>query len=138
MPFHLAITPGGDTPIYRQIAEGVRRAILAGKVAPGDPLPSVRALAEELVVNPNTVMRAFADLAREGLVDAQPGRGFFIAERRQPYSRTERERRLRAAVETFVHAIAFLDFKPAEVLAPLRERLEGTEVQHNRGRKDES
>jgi len=120
MPLHLAITPGGDTPIYRQIAEGVRRAILAGKVAPGDPLPSVRALAEE------------------GLVDAQPGRGFFIAERRQPYSRTERERRLRAAVETFVHAIAFLDFKPAEVLAPLRERLEGTEVQHNRGRKDES
>jgi len=138
MPLHLAITPGGDTPIYRQIADGVRRAILAGKVAPGDPLPSVRALAEELVVNPNTVMRAFADLAREGLVDAQAGRGFFIAERRQPYSRAERERRLRAAVETFVNAIAFLDFKPAEVLAPLRERLEGTEAKQTPGKKDAS
>jgi len=138
MPLHLAITPGGDTPIYRQIADGVRRAILAGKVAPGDPLPSVRALAEELVVNPNTVMRAFADLAREGLVDAQAGRGFFIAERRQPYSRAERERRLRAAVETFVNAIAFLDFKPAEVLSPLRERLEEAEAQQTPGKKDAS
>ncbi len=137
MPLHLTINPGGESPIYRQIADGVRRAILAGKVAPGDPLPSVRGLAEELVVNPNTVMRAFADLAREGLIDAQPGRGFFVAERRQPYSRAERERRLQAAVETFVHAIAFLDFKPAEILSPLQKRLEAAAKQ-NPGKKDET
>ncbi|HRT09743.1 MAG TPA: GntR family transcriptional regulator, partial [Candidatus Paceibacterota bacterium] len=54
--FH--IRTGSDSPIYRQLTEQVRLAVATGKLAAGDPLPSVRALAEELVINPNTVARA--------------------------------------------------------------------------------
>ena len=125
MPIKIVITPGGDIPLYRQIADRVRQAIHTGKAAVGDPLPSVRALAEELVVNPNTVLKAFNDLVREGLIEAQAGRGFFIAARRQMYSKAERERRLRAAVDTFVGEVAFLDLVPADILALVRERLSG-------------
>ena len=56
----------------------------------GDQLPSVRALAEELVVNPNTVARAYADLAREGLLESRAGRGVFITRKRKVYSRARR------------------------------------------------
>lgn len=75
MAFCFQISIGSDSPIYRQLSEQVRLAVATGKLAMGDPLPSVRALAEELVINPNTVARAYAELARDGLIEARPGRG---------------------------------------------------------------
>jgi GntR family transcriptional regulator len=68
------INTGSDTPIYKQITDQARLAVTRGRLAVGDQLPSVRALAEELVVNPNTVARAYADLMREGLLESRAGR----------------------------------------------------------------
>jgi len=123
MALTISITSGSPQPIYRQIEDCVRRAILSGKAQPGEPLPSVRALAEELVVNPNTVVRAYSELAAEGLVAAQPGRGYFLAERRQTLSLAERRRRLAEAAATFAREAGFLDFSTRELLAAVEAAL---------------
>ncbi len=102
MGFRFEIVAGSGTPIYRQIVEGVRRAVIARALEPGEALPSVRALAEQVLVNPNTVARAYNELAGEGWIQSQPGRGMFVADRIPTASRSARGRRLRAAAEALV------------------------------------
>jgi GntR family transcriptional regulator len=75
------IDPSSHVPIYLQIADAVRAAVAAGVYRPGEALPSLRAMALETQVNPNTVQRAYDELEREGLIYAQRGRGLFVAER---------------------------------------------------------
>ncbi len=98
----LRTTPGSAVPIYRQIVEQVRAQIARGELAAGDPLPSVRAVAEELVVNANTVAKAYGELVRSGDLVSEPGRGLFVAEKKPALSAVERRRRLRVAVERLV------------------------------------
>ncbi len=74
----MAIDLNSSVPVYQQIADHVRRAIAAGVYRPGEMIPSLRALALELKVNPNTVQRAFEALEREGLVYARKGLGMFV------------------------------------------------------------
>ena len=76
----MAIDPYSSVPIYSQIVEHVRRAVAAGVYRPGEAIPSLRAMALELVVNPNTVQRAYEELEREGLVQARKGLGMFVTE----------------------------------------------------------
>src|SRR5215472_8656142 len=109
--FQMTITTGAGTPIYRQIVDQVRLGVATGALAPGDPLPSVRALADRLLINANTVAKAYADLVRDGVLASQQGLGFFVAsQKHQVYSRAERRRRLNQALEAFVHEAVFLDF----------------------------
>jgi GntR family transcriptional regulator len=119
----IQIALGSSVPIYRQIMDSVCRAIADGALEPGDPLPSVRALAERLVINPNTVARAYSELQREGIVDSQRGRGFSVAERRPVLSAEERRRRLDLALETFVSEIRLLNISPSEALDTLAEKM---------------
>jgi GntR family transcriptional regulator len=118
MPLGFSIAPAGDVPIYRQITRQVRAAVAQGRLVPGEQLPAIRALAEELVVNPNTVARAYQDLVREGLAEARAGVGLFVVARPRGLSREERARRLGEAVETFFHEAAALDcaFEEARML----------------------
>jgi GntR family transcriptional regulator len=74
------IDPRSPTPLYAQIASRVRMAVAAGELAPGDGLPSVRALARSLRVNPATVVQAYRDLAADGFVELRHGHGTFIKE----------------------------------------------------------
>ena len=127
MTLELSIATGSSLPIYKQIVDQVGMAIATGQILPGDALPSVRAVAERLVVNPNTVARAYGELAREGRVVSQPGKGLLVAPRRQILSEDERRRRLELALDGFVREIAFLDFEREEILPLLRQRLEGME-----------
>jgi GntR family transcriptional regulator len=76
----LKIDPHGHVPIYLQIVRGVRSAIASGALRPGDALPSLRALGVRLIVNPNTVQRAYDELEREGLIAPRRGVGMFVAE----------------------------------------------------------
>lgn len=124
MAIHLNITTGSGTPIYRQIVDQVRLAVATGAVAPGDEMPSVRSLAEQLVVNPNTVAKAYGELVRDGVLDSQQGKGFFVAPRRQIYSKAERLRRLRLAADAFVQEAVFLDFTADEIRGAVDEKLE--------------
>ena len=120
----IRVIPGSNAAIYRQIADQVRRAVASGELAIGDAMPSVRALAKELVVNPNTVAKAYAELVRDGVLETQPGRGAFVAKRRNVFSKAERLRRLDEALETAVSAAVTLDFTSDEILARMRSKLE--------------
>jgi GntR family transcriptional regulator len=74
------IDPRSPTPLYEQIAARIRVAVASGDLAPGDALPSVRALARELRVNPATVVQAYRDLALDGFVEMRHGQGTFVQE----------------------------------------------------------
>ena len=121
--FHINVTTGAGTPIYRQIIDQVRLAMATGALRPGQAMPSVRSLAERLVVNANTVVKAYAELVRDGVLESQQGTGFFAAEKRQIYSKAERLRRLRLAVDDFIHEAVFLDFSAEEIRKVVEEKL---------------
>ena len=121
--FHLNVTTGAGTPIYRQIIDQVRLGVATGALRPGQAMPSVRSLAERLVVNANTVVKAYAELVRDGVLESQQGMGFFVAEKRQIYSKAERLRRLRLAVDDFIHEAVFLDFSAEEIRKVVDEKL---------------
>lgn len=77
---NLTIDPNSHVPIYLQIVEGFRSALASGVIQTGDALPSLRTLGLELLVNPNTVQRAYDELEREGLIYSRRGVGMFVAE----------------------------------------------------------
>lgn len=87
------LVPGDPRPIYLQIVDEVRRAIIVGTLAPDDPLPSVRQLASDLRVNPNTVQFAYRELEREGAVYMRRGQGTFVSNSSTP--QVERNRLLK-------------------------------------------
>jgi GntR family transcriptional regulator len=121
--FHITITTGAATPIYRQIVDQVRLAVATGTLSAGDAMPSVRNLADRLVINFNTVAKAYAELVRDGVLESLQGKGFFVAPKRQIYSKAERLRRLRQAVDAFIHEAVFLDFPAHEIRAIVEEKL---------------
>jgi GntR family transcriptional regulator len=123
MPFHIEISTGSNTPIYRQIADQVRLAVAMGKLAVTDQLPTVRALAEELVLNPNTVARAYADLAREGIIESRPGRGVFIIQKRKVFSRDEGRRRLDPLLNSLIGEAMAMDFSRDELQDAFEKKL---------------
>ena len=92
----ISIDAADARPIYVQIMDEIKRAVVLGTVSPDDPLPSVRQLAGELRVNPNTVQQAYRELERDGLVYVRRGQGTFVA--RDGAEHSERERRELAAV----------------------------------------
>ena len=67
-------------PIYEQVKDSLRRLMVTGVLAPGDKLPSVRSMASQLSINPNTIQRAYAELESEGYVVSVTGKGSFVAE----------------------------------------------------------
>ena len=123
MKLSFNINTGSSVPIYRQITEQARLAVATGKLAVGDQLPSVRALAESLVVNPNTVARAYSDLAREGLIETQPGRGVFIIEKRKVLAREEGRRRLEPLMNTLISEGLAMNFSPDELKDAFEKKL---------------
>ena len=123
MKFDLQISTGSSVPIYRQIVDQVRCAVAAGTLGVGDRLPPVRALADRLVVNHNTVAKAYSDLARDGVIESRHGLGVFVARRRPMYTKAERVRRLEAALEAFVSEALVLDFDADEIEQALRRKL---------------
>ncbi|RYG70334.1 GntR family transcriptional regulator [bacterium] len=127
MALQFQIATGNNVPIYRQIADQIRRAISMGDLVPGDQLPTVRALAEQLIVNPNTVAKVYTMLAQEGVVEGYVGRGLFVAARRQLLSEEERERRLAVALDAFFNEVLFLDFSAEQIMELLSQKFKALE-----------
>jgi GntR family transcriptional regulator len=125
------INTGSNTPIYKQITDQVRLGVASGRLAVGDQLPSVRALAEDLVVNPNTVARAYADLISEGLLESRAGRGVFITQKRKIYSRAEGWRRLEPMLNALIGEAMILDFTRDELREAFEEKL--SKWKHQKG-----
>jgi GntR family transcriptional regulator len=120
MPLAFSVSPASDTPIFRQITQQIRTAVAIGKLRVGEQLPAVRALAEALVINPNTVARSYQELIREGILESRAGRGVFVSERREVYSVAERTRRLRLSAEHLCREAILLDVPLPEVSTLLK------------------
>lgn len=124
MAFTIRIVAGSTTPIYRQIVDQVTRGVASGELSVGESVPSVRQLARELVINPNTVAKAYAELVDSGFLETQAGKGFFVAKRRQVYTKAERLRRIDESIDQLVHQTLALDIEPEEIVQRLQDRFE--------------
>jgi GntR family transcriptional regulator len=101
----------------------VRRGVARGRLRPGARLPSVRVLSRELVVNPNTVARAYAELEREGTLNTRQGLGVFVAEPQKELSDTVRRERLAIALERFLTESVHLGFSADEVMSAVTKQI---------------
>lgn len=120
--FH--IRPESGEPIYRQLTRQITHAITSGALKPGDQLPTVRSLASELVVNPNTVARAYRELEQAGLAEGGPGRGTFVTFTPSPLLLKERKRRLQPYIDLLVAESRILGFSDEELTALLDQTLD--------------
>jgi GntR family transcriptional regulator len=108
-------------PVYRQLIDQVQAGIAAGVLSVGDQLPTVRQVAVDLVINPNTVARAYREMEIRGMVDTQQGSGTFIADKKIEFSKVERERRLGQLVGEFVSRAGGAGFTVEQLIEVLNE-----------------
>ena len=120
-PLMIQVATGDPRPIGRQIVDAVRMKIATGELSAGDQLPSVRGLAQQLTINPNTVAKAYAELTTEGWLESRQGMGLYVATPRQRLSDGERERRLDDAIGRFVNDVIPLGYPTDEVQARVAE-----------------
>jgi GntR family transcriptional regulator len=117
------IDPKSALPIYRQIIEQIRRSVAAGLLAPGDQLPSVRDLASQLLVNPNTVARVYRDLERDGLLETRRGQGTYIAASATALIESERRRLIADQLEVVARDIRAFGISEEAAVQMLRDTL---------------
>ena len=119
-PFRFRLEAASGVPVYRQIIDQVRGGLATGALMAGDQLPTVRQLAVDLAINPNTVMRAYRELELSGLIETQQGSGTFIGEGRLRNADAERERQLNQIVEETISRAGASGFSLDELIAALR------------------
>lgn len=100
----MRIEPDSSVPVFQQIADGIRSAVAAGVYQAGDLIPSVRAQAMALLVNPNTVQRAYEQLEREGLIQSRRGLGMIVAEDSKLAAKNGMETTIRTALSQAILA----------------------------------
>jgi DNA-binding transcriptional regulator YhcF (GntR family) len=120
-PFRFRLDAASGVPVYRQIIDQVQGGLASGALASGDQLPTVRQVAVDLAINPNTVLRAYRELEIRGVLDTQQGTGTFVANRKVAQDETERTRVLDQLVNEFVARAGAGGFTVRE----LAERLSG-------------
>jgi len=108
-------------PFYRQIIQQIERAILARRLEPGDRLPTIRALAIELKINPNTIAKAYGELEIRGIVVTQVGSGTFVSDKRVDLEDAERRKKIEERVARFVLDMEALGADRAEMIDLVRE-----------------
>jgi len=116
------ITSDDGVPIYVQIVNQVKYLVAAGRLTPGDEIPPIRVLAEQLLINPNTVARAYLELERTGVVTKRHGLGTYVSENRAPVSEREKLKILSSRSDALLTEARHLDVGLAELIKLLRER----------------
>ncbi|MDA1274217.1 MAG: GntR family transcriptional regulator [Verrucomicrobia bacterium] len=120
MQIHLS--PRDGLPIYRQIVNQVKYLVAAGRLAPGEELPPIRTLAEQLVINPNTVARAYLELEQAGLVNKRHGSGTYVSDNGSPLKRAERLKLMTQRIDALLAEARHLDVDLEEVIGLMRQR----------------
>lgn len=118
------IDSSSGVPIYLQIVAQVKYLVASGALAPGEEIPAIRVLAERLLVNPNTVARAYLELERAGIVTKRHGSGTYILDASSPLSRREKLKLLKQRVDALVVEASHLEIPLEEVVELLHERHE--------------
>jgi DNA-binding transcriptional regulator YhcF (GntR family) len=121
--FEFALDLHTGVPVYRQLIDQVRAAVASGALSAGDQLPTVRQLAVDLTINPNTVMRAYRELELGGLLETYQGTGTFISDKKPEKKTAERERQLGQMAGEFAARAGAAGFTLEELIERLRELL---------------
>ena len=119
--FAFRLDTHSGVPVYRQLIDQVQAGIATGMLSPGAQLPTVRQVAVELAINPNTVLRSYREMEIRGTLDTQQGSGTFIADKKIEYSKSERERQLGQLVGEFVSRAGSAGFTVEQLIRTLRE-----------------
>ena len=128
--FEFRLDLHSGVPVYRQIIDQVMGGIAAGVLNGGDQLPTVRQVAVDLSINPNTVVRAYRELEIRGMLDTQQGTGTFVSHKKVQRDKLERARQLNQLVSEFISRAGSAGFTIGELLEELHDR-QG-DVQKNR------
>jgi GntR family transcriptional regulator len=120
-PFAFRLDLRSGVPVYRQIIDQVTGGMAAGTLAGGDQLPTVRQVAVDLSINPNTVMRAYRELEIRGVIETQQGTGTFIGHKKVKRDDVERQRRLNQLVGEFVARAGSAGFTVEDLLERLHD-----------------
>ncbi|HWE85963.1 MAG TPA: GntR family transcriptional regulator [Terracidiphilus sp.] len=120
-PFRFHLDPNSGVPVYRQIIDQVRGGVASGVLDAGHQLPTVRQLAVDLEINPNTVVRAYRELELGGLLETQQGTGTFISEKKVVRADAERERQLSQIVADSVARAGAAGFTVVDLMEELRQ-----------------
>jgi GntR family transcriptional regulator len=120
--FRFRLDNGSGVPVYRQLIDQVQAGIATGSLAIGYQLPTVRQVAVDLAINPNTVMRAYRELEIRGVLDTQQGTGTFLAAQQPKIDDDDRTRRLDQLLGEFVARAGSGGFTLEEILEGLKER----------------
>jgi GntR family transcriptional regulator len=124
-PLRFAIDLHSGMPVYRQLIDQVRSGIASGSLIAGDQLPTVRQLAVDLAINPNTVMRAYRELEFGGLLETHQGTGTFITKKKLEKNSAERERQLGQMAGEFAARAGAAGFTLEDLIDRLRDLLPG-------------
>jgi GntR family transcriptional regulator len=119
-------------PIYIQIINQVKHLVASGRLGRGEEIPPIRVLAERLLINPNTVARAYLELERNGIVTKRHGSGTYVSEALSPLSRRERLKVLTQRVDSLLVEAGHFNIDLSEVIELLRERHESIHSSSNK------
>jgi GntR family transcriptional regulator len=118
----IKISPTDGVPIYLQIVNQVKYLIASGRLAPSEEIPPIRVLAQQLLINPNTVARAYLELEREGVVSKKHGSGTYVSETASPLARRERLKILQQRIDALLVEASHLGVDFDELSGLLKQR----------------
>lgn len=121
--FLLRVDPASAEPLFAQLVSAVKHAVATGRMKAGDKLPSVRELAGELTINPNTIAKAYQALEGEGVTVSRHGSGTFIADRRVTVKKGEQRRRVREGLDALLADAVHLGLSEDDVRAEFDESM---------------
>jgi GntR family transcriptional regulator len=119
---HIHLSPNDGVPIYLQIVNQVKYLVAAGRLAPGEELPPIRLLAEQLIINPNTVARAYRELEQAGVVTKRKTAGTYVSDAGSPLARRERLRILTERADSLLAEARQMNFSVEEIVEILYQR----------------
>jgi GntR family transcriptional regulator len=123
------ISPNDGVPIYLQIVNQVKYQVASGRLAPGVEMPPIRVLAEQLLVNPNTVARAYRELELAGVVTKRRTAGTYVSDAGSPLARRERLRILTGRVDALLAEARQMNITTEEIMELLQQREDAMNVQ---------
>jgi GntR family transcriptional regulator len=130
--FAFRLNAHSGVPVYRQLIDQVLSAVAMGTLRAGDQLPTVRQVAVDLAINPNTVMRAYREMEIRAILDTQQGAGTFIAEMKEALPQQARERQLAQLAGEFTARAGALGFSLDELMRALRDFEHGQETKRRK------
>ena len=116
------ITPNDGVPIYQQIVNQIKYLVASGRLAAGEELPAIRVLAERLIVNPNTVARAYRELEAVGIVEKRRTAGTYVSDQGSPLARRERVKILTGRIDTLLAEARHMDVALEVVVKLVQQR----------------